>query len=357
MFETAQPLRDEFARLEGEMADPATHGDPARARKVGRRYAELAPIIKALAEYDCLVDDIQAARELGADDPSFREELPAMEERLADVTERLNRLLAPRDPNDSNDAIVEIKSGEGGEESALFAGDLLEMYTRYADSMGWKIEMIDAQETDLGGYKSVTFAVKAGSVSDPDKMPYAILKFEGGVHRVQRVPVTETQGRIHTSAAGVLVMPDVEPDDVDIDEKDLRIDVYRASGKGGQGVNTTDSAVRITHLPTGVVVTCQTERSQLQNKESALRVLRARLVAHAQEEQAVQAEAARKSQIRTVDRSERIRTYNFPENRIADHRIGFKAYNLDAVLAGDMHAVVAALQEADLAERLANVGS
>ena len=357
MFESAAPLRDEFAELEKSMADAATHADPAKAKKIGRRYAELTPIVKALSEYDQLVDDIDTARELAEADSAFAEEIPEMELRLSEVTALLTRLLAPRDPNDSQDAILEIKSGEGGEESALFAGDLLNMYTRYAESRGWKVETIDAQDTDLGGYKSVTVAVKASGTADPDNMPYAVLKFEGGVHRVQRVPVTETQGRIHTSAAGVLVMPDVEADDVAIDEKDLRIDVYRASGKGGQGVNTTDSAVRITHMPTGVVVTCQTERSQLQNKDSAMRVLRSRLIAHAEEQAAADASAARKSQVRTVDRSERIRTYNFPENRIADHRIGFKAYNLDQVLTGDMAAVISALQEADLAERLANVGS
>ena len=202
----------------------------------------------------------------------------------------------------------------------------------------------------------MTVAVKAGSTADPDNMPYGVLKFEGGVHRVQRVPVTESQGRVHTSAAGVLVMPEVEAAEIEVNDDDLRIDVYRSSGPGGQGVNTTDSAVRITHLPTGIVVSCQNERSQLQNKEQAMRMLRARLVARAEEEAADAASAARRSQVRTVDRSERIRTYNFPENRIADHRIGFKAYNLDQVLAGNLQAVVDALQAADLAERLATIG-
>ena len=251
---------------------------------------------------------------------------------------------------------MEIKSGEGGEESALFAGDLLKMYSRYAESRGWKVEVLDAQETDLGGYKSVTIAVKAPTAGDPDQMPYAVLKFEGGVHRVQRVPVTESQGRVHTSAAGVLVMPEVEETEVDLDENDLRIDVYRSSGPGGQGVNTTDSAVRITHLPTGTVVSCQNERSQLQNREQAMRMLRARLTTLAEEQAADAASAARRSQVRTVDRSERIRTYNYPENRISDHRIGFKAYNLDQVLNGDLTAVVDALQQADTSERLAAVG-
>ncbi len=230
------------------------------------------------------------------------------------------------------------------------------MYTRFAETRNWKVEVLDSQETDLGGYKSITLAVKAAANADPDNSPYGVLKFEGGVHRVQRVPVTESQGRVHTSAAGVLVMPEVEATEVAINDDDLRIDVYRSSGPGGQGVNTTDSAVRITHLPSGIVVSCQNERSQLQNKESAMRMLRSRLVTRAEEEAATAASAARRSQVRTVDRSERIRTYNYPENRIADHRIGFKAYNLDQVLAGDLSAVIAALQAADLAERLGTTG-
>ena len=354
MFEAAAGLREEFGQLESQLADPSTHADLAKARRIGRRYAELTPIVKGLAEYDRLSDDLAAARELTAEDESFAAEIPGLEERLEAVTERLTRLLAPRDPHDSADALLEIKSGEGGEESALFAADLFRMYSRYAESRGWKLEVLDAQETDLGGFKSITVAVKAAGTPDPEHAPYGVLKFEGGVHRVQRVPVTETQGRIHTSAAGVLVMPEAEETEVEINPDDLRVDVYRSSGPGGQGVNTTDSAVRITHLPTGIVVSCQNERSQLQNKEQALRMLRARLVAAAEEQAASEASAARRSQVRTVDRSERIRTYNFPENRIADHRIGFKAYNLDAVLAGDLSAVIEALQAADLAERLEN---
>jgi len=370
MFEGAEPLREEFAALEAALADPETHADLARARKVGRRYAELIPIVRGMDDYERTAADLAAARELAEVDDTFAVEAAELTERLAVVTERLTRLLAPRDPNDSADALLEIKSGEGGEESALFAGDLLKMYSRYAESRGWKVEVLDAQETDLGGYKSVTIAVKAPGGSggvpsglntaptagEPDQMPYGVLKFEGGVHRVQRVPVTESQGRVHTSAAGVLVMPDVDQTEVDIDENDLRIDVYRSSGPGGQGVNTTDSAVRITHLPTGMVVSCQNERSQLQNREQAMRMLRARLIALAEEQAADEASAARRSQVRTVDRSERIRTYNFPENRISDHRIGYKAYNLDQVLAGELGPVIAALQQADTAERLAQVG-
>lgn len=356
MFEAAQPLREEFAELERALSDPALHGDPAKARRAGRRYAELTPIIKALSEYEQLSGDVDAAGELAEEEPTFAAEAEQLRRRLAEVTARLSKLLAPRDPNDSGDALIEIKSGEGGEESALFAGDLLKMYSRYAEAQGWKTEILDAQETDLGGYKSVTVAIKAPSVVEPDRMPYGALKFEGGVHRVQRVPVTESQGRVHTSAAGVLVMPEVEDTEVEIDDADLRIDVFRSSGPGGQGVNTTDSAVRITHLPSGIVVSCQNERSQLQNREQAMRMLRARLTAAAEETAASAASAARRSQVRTVDRSERIRTYNFPENRISDHRIGYKAHNLDQVLNGALGPVITALQEADLAERLAKAG-
>ncbi len=354
MFEAAAGLREEFADLERQMGDPSLHADPRRSRRVGRRYAELAPIVRALDERDRLTGDLAAARELAEEDAAFAEEAERLTGQVHRVEDRLTALLAPRDPNDSLDAIVEIKSGEGGEESALFAGDLLRMYQRYAESRGFGIEVLDAQQTDLGGYKTVTIAVKGGS--DPASAPYGELKFEGGVHRVQRIPVTESQGRVHTSAAGVLVMPDVEPDDVTIGDDDLRVDVYRSSGPGGQGVNTTDSAVRITHLPTGIVVTCQNQRSQLQNREQALRMLRARLVSLAEDEAAASASAARRSQVRTVDRSERIRTYNYPENRIADHRIGYKAHNLDAVLAGRLDDVIAALQQADLAERLGATG-
>jgi peptide chain release factor 1 len=355
MFESAAPLRAEFQALEAALADPAVHADLARARKVGRRYAELAPIVKALDEYERLTDDLAAAKEFAAEDPSLAAEAVEFEAQLGPATERLTRLLAPRDPNDSSDALMEIKSGEGGEESALFAADLLKMYSRYAENRGWKIEILDEQETDLGGYKSVTIAIKAPA-GEPGAMPYGVLKFEGGVHRVQRVPITESQGRLHTSAAGVLVMPEVAETEIEINDDDLRIDVYRSSGPGGQGVNTTDSAVRITHLPSGIVVSCQNERSQLQNREQAMRMLRARLTAAAEEEAASAASAARRSQVRTVDRSERIRTYNFPENRISDHRIGFKAYNLDQVLNGDLDAVIKALQEADTQQRLSQAG-
>jgi peptide chain release factor 1 len=225
MFESAAPLRAEFAELETALGDPAVHADLVRARRVGRRYAELMPIVKALDEYDRITDDLAAARELSEEDSSLAVEAAELEARLGPITERLTRLLAPRDPNDSSDALMEIKSGEGGEESALFAADLLKMYSRYAENRGWKIEILDAQETDLGGYKSVTVAIKAPALGEPDAMPYGVLKFEGGVHRVQRVPITESQGRVHTSAAGVLVMPEVAETEIVIYDDDLRIDV------------------------------------------------------------------------------------------------------------------------------------
>jgi peptide chain release factor 1 len=343
----------EYAELELELSDPSVHADQARARDLGRRYAELGPVVATVRELESVRDDLAAARELGADDPAFAEEAVALEAALPALEERLRELLLPRDPNDAKDVILEVKAGEGGEESALFAGDLLRMYLRYAERKGWKTEVLGATESDLGGYKDVSVAVKARGVSEPGQGIWARLKYEGGVHRVQRVPVTESQGRIHTSAAGVLVLPEAEDVDVNIDPNDLRIDVYRSSGPGGQSVNTTDSAVRITHIPTGIVVSCQNEKSQLQNKEQALRILRARMLAAAQEEADAAASDARKSQVRTVDRSERIRTYNYPENRISDHRVNFKAYNLDQVLDGDLDAVIDALVTADNAARLA----
>ncbi|GAB7004051.1 peptide chain release factor 1 [Nocardioides sp. AN3] len=354
-FEAVEGLVEEHRELEGRLAAPETHADARLAKQLNQRYAELSAIIGAYRHWQQLGDDIEAARMLAAEDASFADEADQLAEQRTEAEERLRRLLVPRDPSDDKDAILEVKSGEGGEESALFAGDLLRMYTRYAERHGWRTEMLDATESDLGGYKSVTVAVKAKGSSEPGRAPYALLKFEGGVHRVQRVPVTESQGRVHTSAAGVLVMPEAEQVDVTIDENDLRIDVFRSSGPGGQSVNTTDSAVRITHLPTGIVVSCQNEKSQLQNKEQALRILRSRLLQAAQDAADAEASDARRSQVRTVDRSERIRTYNYPENRISDHRTGYKAYNLDQVLDGDLGPVLDSAVEADLAARLASL--
>jgi peptide chain release factor 1 len=343
VFEQVEELVREYADLESELADPAVHADQNRARTLGRRYAELGPAVAAYGEWRRTVGDLEAARELAAEDDSFAVDVTELDARQDKLAEDLRLLLIPRDPLDAKDVIVEVKAGEGGEESALFAGDLLRMYLRYAERQGWKTELLDATESDLGGYKDATLAVRGRH----DPMPWSRLKYEGGVHRVQRVPVTESQGRIHTSAAGVLISPEAEEVEVDMDPNDLRIDVYRSSGPGGQSVNTTDSAVRITHLPTGIVVSCQNEKSQLQNKETALRIMRARLLAAAQEQADADASAARRNQVRTVDRSERVRTYNFPENRISDHRVGFKAYNLDQVLDGDLDAVVQALIDAD----------
>ena len=346
----------EYTEVERQLANPDIHGDQAAARQLGRRYAQLRPVVAAYREWLAATDDLTAAREFVESDPSFADEVTSLEARSETAAEKLTTLLLPRDPLDDKDVIVEVKAGEGGEESALFAGDLARMYMRYAERHGWTAQIIDAVESDLGGYKDISIAMKAKGVPEPGTAPYARLKFEGGVHRVQRVPVTESQGRIHTSAAGVLVLPEAEEVDVVVDANDLRIDVYRSSGPGGQSVNTTDSAVRITHLPTGVVVSCQNEKSQLQNKESAMRILRARLLAVAEEQAAKEASDVRRSQVRTVDRSERIRTYNFPENRLSDHRVGFKSHNLDQVLDGDLDAVIDACVEADQASRLTEVG-
>ncbi|MFP5218392.1 MAG: peptide chain release factor 1 [Actinomycetes bacterium] len=339
----------EHAELEAQLADPAVHADQGRARELGRRYAELGPLVAAIREKEQLEQDLGAAREMAADDPDFAREAEQMAARLPVLEQRIRELLVPRDPGDGKDVILEVKAGEGGDESALFAGDLVRMYSRYAERQGWSTEIVSATEGELGGYKDVQIAVKS---RDPANPVYAKLKFEGGVHRVQRVPVTESQGRIHTSAAGVLVLPEAEEVDVTIDQNDLRIDVYRSSGPGGQSVNTTDSAVRITHLPTGVVVSMQNEKSQLQNKEAAMRVLRARLLAHAVEARNAEDAAARGAQIRTVDRSEKVRTYNFPDNRVADHRSGYKANNLQQVLDGDLDAVIDSLVEMDTRAKL-----
>ncbi len=341
----------EHAGLQQQMSDPSLHDDPAAARRVGKRFAQLAPVVAMHERLETARADLEAARELAAEDAAFAEEAESLSARVAELDAALTDLLAPRDEHDGDDVVLEVKSGEGGEESALFASDLARMYLRYAEREGWRVEVLGASVSDLGGYKEATLSIKSRG-DGPDGV-WARLKFEGGVHRVQRVPVTESQGRVHTSAAGVLVYP--EPDEVEeitIDDADIRVDVYRSSGKGGQGVNTTDSAVRITHLPTGIVVTCQNERSQLQNKARAMQVLAARLTAAAEEAADAEAAEDRHNQIRTVDRSERIRTYNYPENRIADHRIGYKAHNLDAVLDGDMTALLDALARADRDARM-----
>ncbi|MDU0349176.1 peptide chain release factor 1 [Actinomyces sp. MRS3W] len=356
-FSAVQPLLDEHAGIEREMADPAVASDPGAMRRLGRRYAELGRVVDAHRAWQAAHTDLADAIDLAREDADFAAELPALREAEQAAAAQLRDVLAPHDPDDARDVIIEVKAGEGGEESALFASDLARMYTRYAERMGWAVEVMDATESELGGYKDVRLAVKAKGPVEPADGVWAHLKYEAGVHRVQRVPVTESQGRIHTSAAGVLVMPEADdPGELEIDPADLRVDVFRSSGPGGQSVNTTDSAVRLTHLPTGIVVSMQNEKSQLQNKEAAMRVLRARLLAERAAAQAAEAAATRRSQVRTVDRSERIRTYNFPENRIADHRTGYKAYNLDAVLDGDLGPVIDSAIAMDEAERLAAAG-
>ena len=353
-FASAHEMVREYAELELKMADPTIHDDQGKARLLGRRYAQLGPVVAGFHAWKSAEDDLVAARELAEVDADFASEIPALEEARDNAATKLEELLLPRDPNDDRDVILEVKAGAGGDESALFAGDLLRMYLRYAEKHGWKTEVIDATESEMGGYKDISIAIKSKGIAAPGESPYARLKFEGGVHRVQRVPETESQGRIHTSAAGVLILPEAEEIDVDLNMNDVRVDVYRSSGPGGQSVNTTDSAVRLTHVPTGIVVSCQNEKSQLQNKESALRILLARLLADAQEKADAIASAERKSQVRTVDRSERIRTYNFPENRLSDHRVNFKSNNLDSVLNGELDDVIQALLDADKAARLAS---
>ena len=353
-FGQVPALLTEYAQLEKDLADPSIHGDQGKARQLGKRYAALGPVIGGYRAFKSAEEDLAAGKEMAAEDASFASEIPALEEALQAAEEKLEERLLPRDPNEDRDVILEIKAGVGGDESALFVGDLLRMYTRYAEKHHWTAEIIDTTDSEMGGYKELSMAIKSKGIAQPGETPYARLKFEGGVHRVQRVPETESQGRIHTSAAGVLILAEADEVDIEIRQQDLRVDVFRSSGPGGQSVNTTDSAVRITHIPTGVVVSCQNEKSQLQNKESALRILRARLLAHAQEQADAAAMAERKSQVRTVDRSERIRTYNYPENRISDHRVNFKANNLDAVLNGELDDMIDALLAADKAAKLAS---
>ena len=353
MSAVAEQMLVEFEDIEAKMASPEVLSDPDKLRSLGRRYAELGRVVRVYREWLIAKQDLAEAREIvedgGEDGEMFAEELPRLEEEYEKLDEKLRDVLLPRDPDDSRDVILEVKAGEGGEESALFAGDLLRMYTRYAEHKGWQVQILGATESDLGGYKVAQVAIKSPNPpEDPADGVWAHLKYEAGVHRVQRVPVTESQGRIHTSAAGVLVFPEVDdPGEVEIDPNDLRIDVYRSSGPGGQSVNTTDSAVRITHIPTGIVVSMQDEKSQHKNRDAAMRVLRARLLAAQQEAAAAEEAEQRRSQVRTVDRSERIRTYNFPENRISDHRTGFKAYNLDTVLSGELGPVIDSAREMD----------
>ncbi len=352
MFERLQGLEDEFAEVEAQLSDPVVIGDSARLREVSRRYRELTPLVECFRARRIRLADLDEARELltgstGDDREMWREEAAAAEADVARYEEQLRLLLLPRDPNDGKAVIVEIRGAEGGEEANLFARDLFEMYLGYAARKGWTVAVLSSDPSDLGGLNQVTFEIKGADA-------WSGMKFEGGTHRVQRVPVTESQGRIHTSSATVLVLAEAEDVDVDIDPGDLQIDVYRASGPGGQGVNTTDSAVRITHKPTGLVVAMQDERSQLQNRARAMTVLRARLLKLREDEQNAQLSIERRAQIGGGGRGEKIRTYNYKENRLTDHRIGFTIYRLQDVLIGDLDAVVEALATDERARQLSN---
>jgi peptide chain release factor 1 len=353
--ERLERLEDEYEELESRLSDPAVLADAAALRDVSRRYKELGPVVATLRELGARRADVAAARELlaeaDADDRALmRTEIDEGEADVERLEAELRILLLPRDPNEGKAVIVEIRGAEGGEEANLFARDLFEMYQGYATRRGWSVEVLSLDPSDLGGLNEVTFVVRG-----PDA--WARLKYEGGPHRVQRVPVTESQGRIHTSSATVMVLPEAEELDVQIDERDLQVDVYRASGPGGQGVNTTDSAVRLTHLPTGIVVTMQDERSQLQNRARAMQVLRARLLKAAQDERDASSSAQRRAQVGGGGRAEKVRTYNFKENRLTDHRIGYTVYRLADLLAGDLDDLVDALVADERATQLAGAST
>ena len=338
-------IENRFGEIERALSDPAIAARPDELRQLGKEHSDLKPTVEAWRTYRSAADDLEQAKAMlsgsGGDERIYlEEEIATLEKTLEKSRTTITEALLPKDPNDERDVIVEIRAGAGGDEAGLFAAELFRMYTRYAESKGWKTEVLSSNETGINGYKEVVFGVKAKGV-------YSRLKYEGGVHRVQRVPVTESSGRIHTSTVGVLVLPEAEELDVDIDPKDLRIDVYRSSGPGGQSVNTTDSAVRIKHLPTGIEVACQDEKSQLQNREKAMRILRARLLQAKQEEQAQAQAEERRSQVRSADRSERIRTYNFPDNRVTDHRIGYTTHRLQENLEGDLDELIDALVASD----------
>jgi peptide chain release factor 1 len=350
MLDRLAGLEEEYQHVLDRMNDPAVLSDQHALRDTGRRMKELEPIVAAYREYKAATDDLEVAREMaaeseGAERDEMQAEVAKAEATIARLDEELKILLLPRDPNDDKNIIVEIRGAEGGEEANLFAKDLFDMYTRYADRMGWKVEILGSDPSDRGGFNEVTFMLKGDGV-------WSNFKHEGGPHRVQRVPVTESQGRIHTSSATVTVLPEAEEVDIEIDPNDLKIDVYRSTGPGGQSVNTTDSAVRITHIPTGVVVAMQDEKSQIQNRAKALQVLRARLLKAEQDRQAAELSDQRRSQVGGGGRSEKIRTYNFKENRITDHRIGLTLYKLDKVLMGELDEVVDALLADERARQL-----
>jgi peptide chain release factor 1 len=351
VFDRLQAVEDEFVSLEASLSDPEIGNDQSRLRDVSRRYKDLTPVVDCIRRFRARTADAEAARELltvASDDERelLRDELDGAEAELVALTEELRLLMLPRDPNDGRAVIMEIRGAEGGEEANLFAGDLYDMYRAFATSHGWTVEVLSEDRSDLGGVNQITMVLRGDNA-------WSRLKYEGGTHRVQRVPITESQGRIHTSSATVLVLPEAEEVEVEIDEKDLEVDVFRASGAGGQHVNTTDSAVRITHKPTGIVVSMQDERSQLQNRARAMTVLRARLLKAAEDEQNAAMSAERRSQVGGGGRGEKIRTYNFKENRLTDHRISFTIYRLQDVLAGDLDEVVDALTADERAKQLA----
>ena len=355
IMDKLQAVENKFLELESLISDPSVLEDMNKWQRYNREHSSMQPIIEAYREYRSVCQGIEDNKEMlneGIDDDEFRhmteEELADFRKRKEELDQELPIMLLPKDPNDDKNVIVEIRGGVGGEEAALFAGDLFRMYSRYAESQGWKINIMDANATEIGGFKEISFAVEGYGA-------YSKLKYESGTHRVQRVPVTESGGRIHTSAVTVAVLPEADEVDVDIRNEDLRIDTYRAGGAGGQYVNKTESAIRITHLPTGIVVQCQDEKSQLKNKEKAMRVLRARVLEQAQQEQADTIAADRKSQVGSGDRSERIRTYNFPQGRVTDHRIGLTLHKLDAVMDGQLDEILNGLITADQAERMKQV--
>ena len=343
-------LEQDFMDIERRMSDPAVLSDPRELQSLGKRRAQLEPVVEKYREYRATLAGIEEARELlKGGDPEMaalaQDELDALEPKVEGFTDELKLLLLPRDPNDEKSVVVEVRAGTGGEEAALFAADLFRMYNRFCERQRWRMEVIDSNETGIGGYKEITFRIDSNGA-------YSKLKFESGVHRVQRVPVTEASGRIHTSAATVAVLPEADDVEVDIRTEDLKIDTYRSSGAGGQHVNMTDSAVRITHLPTGLVVTCQDERSQIKNRAKAMAYLKTKLYDLEQQKQASEQASERRGQIGSGDRSERIRTYNFPQNRITDHRINLTLYRLDAYLDGDLYEMMDAMTLADQAEKL-----
>src|SRR3954464_3703897 len=341
-------IEGRFAELERQMADPELHGDRERAAEVGREYNELRAAHDLAREWLKLKDDLEGARELLAedgDDPELKQVLADAPGRLEELAEEIRLAMVERDPNDDKNVIVEIRAGTGGDEAALFAGDLFKMLTRYAERRGYSIETLSASAAEVGGFKEVTFGIKGDAA-------YSVFKYEGGTHRVQRVPKTESQGRIHTSTATVAVLPEAEEVDVEINPNDLNIDVYRSSGPGGQSVNTTDSAVRITHKPSGIVVSMQDEKSQLQNREKAMRVLRARLLEKALAEQEAELSAERRSQVGSGERAEKIRTYNLPQDRVSDHRVKLTKNGLPTIMAGELDDFTAALESDEKRRRL-----